>query len=575
MEESRFQRIMNKIGFICFLIFFVISTIMVIRNSMQGGGFFSGGAKRLTFAHWQLEDGFREGYADAIIEYEKMKAKEGVKVKVIQTTVPARGYAQWFLTQLIGGDCADVIELSGTEELHNQYFLPLSQYLAEENPYNKGTPLEGMAWRDTFADDMVGALSTTYSEYFGVSTFMCTTRMYVNVELYQAATGHTRLPNTLGEWIDSCKKILEYGNKIGKPLIPVGVRGFDKGTINQICAHFNNILNADYNDSLSDYGYGVGASEMIHKLANGDKSVDLNRLLAPAELTVLVGKYFAKGFPAIDLEQTKFLFSSGTVGYFIDGTYNAFSMVNNSKFKVDVIPLPVIGDGFEYQDLGRMTEIGSGIGGRFGIPKAAKDIDLAIDFLKYITSYKISQLTMIRHSKWGSPLKRVDYREAFGPEISAMCHCPDKGKMTQAQIDEEVALLEKCRPFEGAGYTGIALITQVGNKTQKDMTLVLEDLIINQPENPKKEYWNAFLSKRKQLLNELNESIIYDKRTSWNLDGMRTAFAIGELGAVSPSEKKTYNTRYKLNQEGLISRFKNLTDLDTLTKDILNLKEIL
>ena len=182
---------------------------------------------------------------------------------------------------------------------------------------------------------------------------------------------------------------------------------------------------------------------------------------------------------------------------------------------------------------------------------------------------------MIRHCKWGSPLKRVDYREAFGPEISAMCHCPDKGKMTQAQIDEEVALLEKCRPFEGAGYTGIALITQVGNKTQKDMTLVLEDLIINQPENPKKEYWNAFLSKRKQLLNELNESIIYDKRTSWNLDGMRTAFAIGELGAVSPSEKKTYNTRYKLNQEGLISRFKNLTDLDTLTKDILNLKEIL
>ena len=107
------------------------------------------------------------------------------------------------------------------------------------------------------------------------------------------------------------------------------------------------------------------------------------------------------------------------------------------------------------------------------------------------------------------------------------------------------------------------------------MTLVLEDLIINQPENPKKEYWNMFLSKRKQLLNELNESIIYDKRTSWNLDGMRTAFAIGELGAVSPSEKKAYNIRYKLNQEGMISRFKNLADLDTLIKDIFNLKEIL
>ena len=180
MEESRFQHILNRIGLICFLIFFGISTVMVIRNSSRSGGLFPSDVKRLTFAHWQLEDGFREGYADAIRVYEKLKADQGINVKVVQTAVPSRGYAQWFLTQLIGGDCADVIELSGSQELQNQYFLPLSKYLAEENPYNRGTPLEGMAWRDTFADDMAGALSPTYSEYFGVSTLMCTTRMYVN-----------------------------------------------------------------------------------------------------------------------------------------------------------------------------------------------------------------------------------------------------------------------------------------------------------------------------------------------------------------------------------------------------------
>ena len=178
MEESRFQHILNRIGLICFLIFFGISTVMVIRNSSRSGGLFPSDVKRLTFAHWQLEDGFREGYADAIRVYEKLKADQGINVKVVQTAVPSRGYAQWFLTQLIGGDCADVIELSGSQELQNQYFLPLSKYLAEENPYNRGTPLEGMAWRDTFADDMAGALSPTYSEYFGVSTLMCTTRMF-------------------------------------------------------------------------------------------------------------------------------------------------------------------------------------------------------------------------------------------------------------------------------------------------------------------------------------------------------------------------------------------------------------
>ena len=97
MEESKFQKVMNRIGLICFLLFFSLSVIMVIRNGSVGGGLLSG-EKRLTFAHWQLEDGFREGYADAIKEYERIKAAEGVKVKVIQTTVPVRGYSQWFLT---------------------------------------------------------------------------------------------------------------------------------------------------------------------------------------------------------------------------------------------------------------------------------------------------------------------------------------------------------------------------------------------------------------------------------------------------------------------------------------------
>ena len=573
MEESKFQKVMNRIGLICFLLFFSLSVIMVIRNGSVGGGLLSG-EKRLTFAHWQLEDGFREGYADAIKEYERIKAAEGVKVKVIQTTVPVRGYSQWFLTQLIGGDSADVIELSGSDDIHNQYFLPLSPYLAGPNPYNKGTPLEGMAWRDTFADDMVGALNLTYSEYFGVCTFSTTTRMYVNVDLFEKANGHRELPKTLDEWIFSCQKIQEYGKKVGRPLIPIGVRGFDKRTIGQMFAHFNNIINADYNDSISDYGYGPTIYELYHKLAIGDKNLNLDRFLTPVEIMTQAGKYFAKGFSAIDLEQTKFLFNSGVVGYFIDGTYNAFSMVNNSNFKVDVIPLPLLGPNARYRDLGRMTEVGGGGSGRFGIPKNVKDIDLALDFLKFITSYRISQLTMVRHSKWGSPLKRMDYRAAFSPEISAMCHCPNKKNMTQEQIDEEVDLLEKCRPYEGKGYTSITQIYSIGGKTMKEHILTLENLIINQPEDPKKIFWNTILSKRHRLLQELDEVVITERRTLWNLDGMRTTFAVAGLEAVSAKDKKAYEERYKLNMEGMMNRYHQLDSLLQAIDDIPNLKEI-
>ncbi len=582
MEESRFQYIMNRIGLILLGIFYVVSIIMVVNSGAVGSGIL-GKEKRLTFAHWQLEDGFREGFEDAIKEYERIKAEQGVKVKVVQTTVPVRGYAQWFLTQLIGGDCADVIELSGNDDIRNQYFTPLSQYLGDPNPYNKGTPLEGMPWRDTFADDMITALSQQYSEYFGVSTFVMTTRMYVNVDLYEKAMGHKRMPETLQEWLDACKKIQEYGKKVDRPLIPIGVRGFDKGTIGQILNHYNDQINASYNDSISDYAYGTSNYEIYKRIAEKDPRVDLDRFLQPVEITTAIGRYFAKGFSAIDLEQTKFLFNSGNVAFFIDGTWNAFSMVNNSNFKVDVIPIPSIGkkpglisvpgirEGAKYNYLGRMTEVGGGLGGLFGIPKSTKHPELALDFLHFITSYRISQLTMIRHSKWLSPLKKVDYAEAFNDEIGKMCHCKNNSVKTlsPAEKKEQVELLQKCRPYEGSGYSNITTINSIGSKTVKDNILTLETMIIEQPKNPKQIFWNTIVNRVPDALREIEETIITEKRTHWNNDGIRTAFTIGAL-----VDKKTYENRIRLTMEGMVGRVKMLDDLLEVPSNLRKLEEI-
>lgn len=118
---------------------------MVIRNSSRSGGLFPSDVKRLTFAHWQLEDGFREGYADAIRVYEKLKADQGINVKVVQTAVPSRGYAQWFLTQLIGGDCADVIELSGSRNFRTSIFCRFPNIWRKRTRTTAGLRLRG--WR--------------------------------------------------------------------------------------------------------------------------------------------------------------------------------------------------------------------------------------------------------------------------------------------------------------------------------------------------------------------------------------------------------------------------------------------
>ena len=39
-----------------------------------------------------------------------------------------------------------------TEHLYNQYFTPLSPYVGNPNPFNVGSPLEGVPWKDTFVD---------------------------------------------------------------------------------------------------------------------------------------------------------------------------------------------------------------------------------------------------------------------------------------------------------------------------------------------------------------------------------------------------------------------------------------
>jgi len=187
-SAGRFQ----KVGLILAVAFYILSVIMVIRNHGGMSVVFSPDTKVITIAHWQLEDGFREGISAAIEEYEKAKLAQGVKVKVRQVAVPVRGYQQWYLTQLIGGEPADILEVMGSSDIQNQYFTPLSPYIGEKNPWNKGTPLENMSWRESFADDMLSALDTAYSEFFSVCTFMHTTRVYVNMKLYEEATRQKR-----------------------------------------------------------------------------------------------------------------------------------------------------------------------------------------------------------------------------------------------------------------------------------------------------------------------------------------------------------------------------------------------
>ena len=144
-DNSSKKKIISALGGILALVFYAVSCIVVMRNNAAAeleNTDISGDLKVITIAHWQLEDGFREGINYAIKEFEKLKAAQGQKVKVIQNAIPSRGFSQWYITQLISGNPADIIELTMSPEIQSRYFLPLSTYISHPNPFNKGTPCE-------------------------------------------------------------------------------------------------------------------------------------------------------------------------------------------------------------------------------------------------------------------------------------------------------------------------------------------------------------------------------------------------------------------------------------------------
>ncbi|MFH0911074.1 MAG: hypothetical protein V1918_06190, partial [Planctomycetota bacterium] len=246
----------------------------------------------LNLAHWQMNAGFREGFEIMGRKFEEAMLKQNRRVKVVQITIPDRGYKQWALTQLVGGDPADVLEAPFEGALRDQYFTALSPYLGKPNPFNDGTVLQGIPWKDTFIDNMEGAFDTFYADYYGVGTAFFAQRLHVNVDLVEKATGSRELPKDLPEWIEICRKVKDYGEQQKEPIIPIGVDGIDRATLDiQLWPYFSQ-TNGNLIDEDSRYcECFVWAADIFRGIKNG--TVNTDRLLAVVDILRELGQYFA------------------------------------------------------------------------------------------------------------------------------------------------------------------------------------------------------------------------------------------------------------------------------------------
>lgn len=399
-------------------------------------------AAKLTIGHYQLEDGYREGMAEIIDRYEKMKAEQGVNVKITQSAVPSRAYMQWFRTQLVAGNPADVLEI-WTADFVTRYATTLNEYAGKPNPYNQGTPLEGMTWEDSllgFENNIRGG------RYVYVYTSQGVTRLFGNLDLLEKTTGQRKMPETLSEWIAMCEKIEAYRERTGEPLIPVGADGFGKRVTQAIFNNYMSRLNQELTDDLAWNGYGPTVEHLWQRYVDGELTNYADSIWAPAEILVELGQYFPDGFVGLDYETVQGQFMQGLTVFLLAGTMQARGLMENVNFEIGISHLPTVDENtpwHTYYD-GEISEIGLGVQACYMVPKTSRNRELAVDFLQFMTSYEMNQL-INASCRWLPLVREARYDgvpESFRPRMEGnskvfqlLGHGDFNGKMMQTMED--------------------------------------------------------------------------------------------------------------------------------------------
>ena len=388
---------------------YVIAALVVL---MRPGAMLSSDDRTvIRFSHWQAEAGPREAM-DALIErYEELNPH----VRVVQLDVPGRVYTRWVRTQLIGETAPDLIEFGGgSNDIVPRFFEPISKYVDEPNPYNKGTPLEGMRWRDTFLDGLNTASSYVdrLSNYYAVTMCSVTLRLFYNPDLLEEITGSREPPLTYEDLRRVQEQVLAYRAREDR-----------KVSLYAGCDYTGEIV---IEGLLSRAGLGV--SFHLDRFREQGSKVDgiaqeyfrglwdyrTEALYAGLKNAREAAPFFRPGFQQLDRDAATQEFLRGQALMFLTGTWDATTLKTMAPFEVGVdhIPWPAMSDNSEagrhYWSPTSDGETSTSM--PFYLNKQSPNKDQAMDFMRFVTSLEGNTIWM-KKSGWNPSIRGVELLE--------------------------------------------------------------------------------------------------------------------------------------------------------------------
>jgi len=368
----------------------------------------------IRLAHWQLEPGVREAIDAIIADYQKLHPK----VRVEQMDIPGRAWKQWLRTQLVGGKPPDLIELASYEnpdDMLARYFTPLSGYLEEKNPYNDDEPdLRDGSWRQSYTAELVPApdgLGHYYSanllEYYGAPSTLVTVRMFYNRDLIKAALGEDRVPRTFEEFVSLCEALQRYAQTSGRPIKPLG------GSVFNITKITDTLFSTVTQRLGLDMDFGLNleltAHEMQVQYIRGRWSLRSPAVRASLQTVEAFGRYLSPGWVQLGREDAMLQFLQGRAAMLATGTWDAGGILMQADFPIGAFKMPSFrrdDPRFGASTLGQTSEAATFAAMPFGLTRASRHPERAIDFLRFLTSRK-SNTKFVAISKWLPVIKGV------------------------------------------------------------------------------------------------------------------------------------------------------------------------
>lgn len=353
--------------------------------------------------------------ADAYIE-----AHPGVEIEFVR--VPEGTDARvWTVTQLTGGTAPDVVwtqSFDTNRDVGKGWWINLLPYMEEPNPYVAEGGDGSVRWLDQFFEGPTGAKFAPNDELYVVPYDLVTTFFFYNKSHFEQAG--VEVPTTYAEFIEVTAKLQEAG------IVPYNGMQWSQPQLGEMVI-------GGWAEEFEPTGAAGAYTQKDIALAILDGIYDATKPEYKDWLRLRKDgvEYWSEQWAA-DAATTKFdlQFSQGRLGIYEDGSWRFGLLKANDELEFEwgsfFMPMLEQGDGVgmsPYATGLAAPAIGGATAAQYGITNTAEKngtVDLAIDFLRYITAPDQASAIIAEKGQFLPNIKGVEVNEDLKEPLAAI-----------------------------------------------------------------------------------------------------------------------------------------------------------